>query len=86
MADETPEDWTDEQRNLFSRLWRHMETNQHLFTHPQAPRVTAEHWRITCWNAAWLATEFSDPEFGTAIHVDENGNVEGREIPKGAMQ
>lgn len=86
MVDETPEEWTDAQRGLFSRIFRHMEANQHLFTNPQAPRVADEHWRVTSWNAAWIATDFSDPEFGAVIHIDEDGNVEGAEVPIGSMQ
>jgi len=83
---DTPEEWTDAQRYLFGRIFRHMEANQHLFTHPQAPRVAAEHWHVTCWNAAWIATEFSNPDFGNVLHIDEEGNVEGAEIPIVAMQ
>lgn len=80
----TPDNWTNEQNTLFARVYRHMEANQLVFTHPKAARVTNEHWQTTCWNAAYFAAACVEDE-DAWIHVNEEGDVLGAEVHLGAM-
>ena len=80
MSHETPEEWTDEQNALFSRIFVHMQGNQWLFTHPKATKVPDEHWCITCWNAAWMAAECHNQDHGPMVFFDENEVEIGAEI------
>lgn len=66
----TPDEWSDAQRALFSRMFRHMNEQQAMFTHPDATTVESDHWQTTCWNAAWVATVMSASEEGAfMVHV-----------------
>jgi hypothetical protein len=82
---ETPDEWDDEQRALFSRLYRHMEANPGAFQHPSARPVPTEHWLTTCWNAAWCAANWRNPAAPPLVHVNDDGEEIGAEVPIGAM-
>lgn len=86
LLDSTPDDWTVEQNVVFSRLYRHMVSNQPVFTHPDAPKHEDAHWKTVCWNASWMAASFMNMEQVPFIHVDEDGAVLGAEVPAGEMQ
>lgn len=79
--DDLPDDWTAEQRVLFSRVLRHMVGNYPLFCHPDAPVVAAEHWQTTCWNAAWFAAHCAGTQDRLVIHCAEDGTLFGEERP-----
>lgn len=86
LLDSTPDDWTVEQNVVFSRLYRHMVSNQAVFAHPEAPTLTAPHWQTICWNASWMAASFVNMAQAPFVHVDEDGTVLGAEVPAGEMQ
>lgn len=76
---DTPDDWTPEQQVLFTRMLRHMELTQAMFTHPKAAPIPAEHWSTIAWNAAWTAAHFAGEDAGLLVHCDEEGNELARE-------
>lgn len=49
--------WSDQARSVFNDTYQVMMENQRLFLHPKAKAQEAEHWKTTCWNAAWSAAE-----------------------------
>ncbi len=51
-----PDDWTEEQKRLFVRVWRCM-GNQNYVRHPNAQIMPWAHWETIAWNAAWTAAE-----------------------------
>lgn len=80
MSD-TPEDWTDEQNDMFVKLYRFMIGNQQAIRHPRAAEVTQEHWQTICHNAAWSAAEFMDTDDLTII--DAGTEIVLAQSPKG---
>lgn len=50
--------WTEQQRKLYSRVYRYLTLNQGASCHPGMPSMPAEHWETIAHNAAWLAAEF----------------------------
>lgn len=85
LEHQTPDDWTDEQRALFGRMFRHMNSNQQMFSHSNALAVLPEHWTTTCWNAAWFAVACCRGE-ADWTHIDEDGQVLAVEVGTGEMQ
>jgi hypothetical protein len=57
-----PEDWTDEQRELYTRVHKFMVANKDAMCHPAAPIVTEQHWQTIAHNAAFIAAELRDNE------------------------
>lgn len=53
--------WNDVGRETFNGLYFIMSRNPGLFNHPKAklkPQdIPRAHWKVTCWNAAWLAAD-----------------------------
>lgn len=58
----TPERWTDEQLETYTRIFRFMLVSPRCFQHPEATPVPAEHWHTTAHNAAWYAAEALEAE------------------------
>jgi len=54
------DEWDDDQRIRFNAVFDAMSLSQWAFTHPEAAVVPDEHWRTTCWNAAWHAAMVTD--------------------------
>jgi len=42
-------------QRVFNEVYSAMVNNQRLFLHLDATPTKREHWRVTCWNAAWTA-------------------------------
>jgi len=55
-----PEEWTEEQREMFSHVFRFMVMNQRSMIHPQTPEIPDDQWLTVCHNAAWAAAEFME--------------------------
>lgn len=55
--DDTPDDWTEEQRDLFVKVHRFITANQQTFVHPAAPPIESAHFNTIAWNAAFVAAE-----------------------------
>lgn len=72
-------DVPQQQDCLFNRMYRHMLLNQRVFTHPDTPAIPDEQWQTLCWNAAWVARHFSEPDSALLMHVDDNERVIGME-------
>ncbi len=49
--------WNEQEQNLFNDLFAVMYDNQYLYRHPEACHETASYWKITAWNAAWMAAD-----------------------------
>lgn len=52
--------WSDKAREVFNALYMAMMRNPQLFRHPEAPPVKPFHWKVTSWNAAWIAADAAD--------------------------
>lgn len=70
-----PEDWTDEQRAMFSRVFRFMMGNQYAFCHPGMAEVAPEHWKTLSNNAAWAAAEFMETEELTIVDLQTGHTI-----------
>lgn len=49
--------WTERGQLVFNTVFSTMRRSQFLFLHPQGTKNRKEHWRTTCWNAAWTAAD-----------------------------
>jgi hypothetical protein len=85
MSADIPSDWTSEQRALFSRLHKLMTESQSVFMHPDAVRLSDEHWSTVALNAAWTAAEmigsddkivFRDRETGEVLATEHEGELQ----------
>ena len=47
--------WGPRARQVFNEVFSSMAKNQRLFLHPHQDKLSKRMWRITCWNAAWIA-------------------------------
>jgi hypothetical protein len=47
--------WGSGERQVFNEVYSSMRRNQWIFKHPKAAKDSREHWKTTCWNAAWTA-------------------------------
>lgn len=56
FKDHEPDDWSDEQSRLFTRVFRAMGT-QEAVAHPEAQRMPDDHWHTIIFNAAYTAAE-----------------------------
>lgn len=65
-----PDDWTTEQLRLFGEIKALASTNQHLFAHPKAARVSDEHWLTLCHNFAYCAAIVSNGDDFTVHDMD----------------
>lgn len=72
---DTPEDWTDEQRDLFSKVCRYITSNQDAFCHPAMPRISSEHFATIAWNAAFIAAELSTGDDVRIIDADTQATI-----------
>lgn len=87
MSDDydVPEDWSEESKALFSRVYRHSSENQELFSHPKMEPLPPEQWNTICWNLAWMATDCA-AGCGGFIHLSDDGTVLAAEVTKERMQ
>lgn len=85
MSPDMPKDWTSEQRALFCRLHKLMTESQSVFMHPDAERLSVEHWSTVALNAAWTAAEiigsenhivFRDIETGEMLATEHDGELQ----------
>jgi len=65
-----PDEWTEEQREMFSHVFRFMLMNQRAIKHPESPDLQDEQWRTICHNAAWAAAEFMECDELTITDLD----------------
>lgn len=61
-TDTLPDDWTDEQTELFMRVYKFMIANKEAMRHPSGPVISDEHWQTVAHNAAFIAAELRDSE------------------------
>lgn len=47
--------WTLDARQVFNEVYSSMVKNQVIFNHPRQEKISREHWKTVCWNAAWTA-------------------------------
>lgn len=62
--------WTVRAREVFNLVFSTMRSNQGLFAHPKAAKVSREHWGTTAWNAAWIAANAANGELPDEAIVD----------------
>ena len=74
---ELPDAWTEEQREMFSKMLRFILANQDGFRHPFADEMAPAHWLTICHNAAWCAAEFMGCDELTILNF-ETGAVIAR--------
>lgn len=66
-----PDDWTDEQREVFGKVYRFMQLNQDTHCHPGMLTLSDEHWQTICYNSAFLAASVVGGENLTICDDDE---------------
>lgn len=49
--------WTEVGRQVFNILFESMIANQSVYIHPKSSIRPQDHWRTTCWNAAWTVAD-----------------------------
>jgi len=49
--------WTMIGKNVFNKTYEYMMENPDHFKHPNADLVPTEFFKITAWNAAWIAAD-----------------------------
>lgn len=49
--------WNANARVAFNDIYSRMAKAPSLFTHPKALKPKSVHWKVTAWNAAWLAAD-----------------------------
>ena len=52
--------WNLVGKHTFNKLFDHMINNQRLYSHPSAVEVPMEHWKTTCWNAAFMGADIAN--------------------------
>lgn len=62
MDKNLPDDWTEEQNAIFTRVYKFLIANAAAVQHPRAAPVAVEHWQTIAHNAAWVAAELRDCE------------------------
>jgi len=65
-----PQDWTDEQGELFALVYRFMAANQDAFRHPHTSELPVEEWNTICHNAAFTAAEFMETDDLTVSDIE----------------
>jgi hypothetical protein len=75
MSTDTPKNWTSEQNALFRRLHQLMTESQSVFMHPEAARLSDEHWSTVALNAAWTAAEMTGSDDKIVFRDGETGEV-----------
>ena len=50
--------WNDDERRRFNYMYDYVVNNQHLFKHPLDGLSSAEYWKTTAWNVAWIAADY----------------------------
>lgn len=49
--------WSNSAREMFNAVYSSMRANQWAYQHPKEEKMSSEHWKTVCWNAAWTASE-----------------------------
>lgn len=49
--------WGERAQATFCEVYSLMMQRQELFTHPQAIKQKAQHWKTVAWNTAWIAAD-----------------------------
>ena len=70
---DTPDRWTEEQKTLYTRVLRFMETNGQVILHPSMPPVDPAHLATICHNAAFVAAEML--EHNQLRIIDDEGRI-----------
>lgn len=61
--------WSIVAQGVFNEVFSEMLRDQCQLLHPQAAVAKREHWRTTCWNAAWIAADAVMKSPGLALTV-----------------
>jgi hypothetical protein len=67
-----PDDWSEQQKSIYTKVFKFMVTNRDGCVHPSSTEIPHEHWNTICHNAAYLAAEFLDCETLTILDSDTN--------------
>jgi hypothetical protein len=65
-----PDDWTDEQQDLFTKVYKFMLVSQGAMTAPEASPIGDRDWGCICFNAAFTAAELLVNESLRIIDLD----------------
>ena len=52
--------WSEKAREVFNRVYEFGTNNQWAMLHPKQTPPKPDHWKTTCWNAAWIAADAVD--------------------------
>lgn len=76
---DVPDDWTDEQKDLYAKVYQFALSNQMNIAHPDARRMPDEQWDTLCHNFAFFAALKLDPESGDLILCNDDNEELARE-------
>jgi hypothetical protein len=65
--------WSTEARFIFNNVFEGM-ADQPLYLHTKALPMKAEHWKVSRWNAAWLAASLHDEVRGHGAVAHAGGH------------
>lgn len=71
--------WSDLQRHVFNETYGIMAKSPDLFLHRKQEPLSREHWRVTAWNAAWIAADAAGYDTPDAI-VDNKTRAEHKVV------
>lgn len=54
--------WSVVEQSVFNAVYLAMKADQETFLHPQTTPTSAERWKTTAYNAAWIAAEAAQRE------------------------
>lgn len=79
--DNVPDEWTEKQRELFSRLYRFFQANPQAVVHPEMGDIDPEHWHTLAWNAAYFAAHAAFDGDPLCVMDEDTEEVVAMEVP-----
>lgn len=67
---ELPDDWSEAQNALFTKVYKFITANPGAFQHPRAAALPAEHWQTIAHNAAYCAAELLENDSLRVLDAD----------------
>lgn len=72
---ELPDDWTEPQQVLFTKVYKFMTVSMAGIVHPNAPIISPQHWQTICHNAAYTAAELLEHDSLRVVDVDTDETI-----------
>lgn len=70
-----PDDWSDAQNALFTKVYKFMIANQDAMCHPASKSMPIEYWQTVAHNSAWIAAELAESDSVRILDVDTEQTI-----------